>query len=125
MSLTRSRARLFVLGMAAGIAGGRYLDAGSSSLTSFFANVRHLIDPDRPPDELTTEDRRWADLAAREQFGRGPVGYVGEFPTEYENELHYYRAAYALSPTIVVRGRAAARVIVDGPAGTTVEPGQP
>ncbi|HVK08064.1 MAG TPA: hypothetical protein VM597_04735 [Gemmataceae bacterium] len=125
MSLLRSRARLFVLGMAAGVAGGRYFDAGSSSLTSFFANVRYLIDPDRPPDEVTSEDRRWADLAAREKFGRGPVGYVGEFPTEFENEMHYYRAAYGLAPTILVRGRAADRVIVDRPAGAVVEPGQP
>ena len=125
MSLPRSRARLFVLGMAAGIAAGRYFDAGSSALTTVLANVRHLTDPDRPPDEVTAEDRRWADIAAREKFGRGPVGYVGEFPTEFENELHFYRAAYAISPTILVRGRAAGRVIVDRPAGTVVEPGRP
>jgi len=88
--------------------------------------LRYLTNPDTPPDEITREDRQWAAFAARENLGRGPVGYVDEYPRAVEADpWRYARVCYYLAPTIVVLGRSAERVIVNRPDGPVLVAGHP
>ena len=112
--------RWTVLGAAVGVAILRAPE-GTRDVPGY---VRYLSDPDTPADDLTREDRAWAAFAAREQLGRGPVGYVDEDPGEVP-DWRYARACYYLSPTIIVPGRSAARVVVNRADGPVVEAGSP
>lgn len=122
MPSIRVVARFAILALAMGLAIARQ----PTDVRQAPDTLRYLTNPDTPPDEITSEDRQWAAFAVREQLGRGPVGYVDDYPGSVEpDSWRYARACYYLAPTIVVPGRSAERVIVNRPDGPIVVAGQP